>query len=176
MRRALTTAAVAVVALVLALALAGCGYNFRGKQNNLPSDVRTVAIPVLENRTGELRIESIFTDEIIFQFTKSQMLRVTSEGQSDAVLKAFIKKVDTTDVALTSKTTSSQRRLWVTLSAKLTRRSDGKVLWEDRALEGNRTYAVSSSVQATDLAKQVAFKDLAKEMAQTIHDRVLENF
>lgn len=174
MKRPLITAA--LMALALTLTLAGCGYNFRGKQNNLPADVRTIAIPVLENRTGELRIESIFTDEIIFQFTKSQMLRVTSEGQADSVLKAFIKKVDTTDVALTSRTTSSQRRLWVTISAKLTRRSDGKVLWEDRALEGNRTYAVSASVQATDLAKQASFKDLAKEMAQTIHDRVTENF
>lgn len=162
--------------VILALALTACGYSFRGKQNNLPADVRTIAIPVLENRTGELRIERIFTDEIIFQFTKSQMVRVTSEGQADATLKAFIKRVDTEDVALTKAVTSSQRRLWVTISAKLTHNRDGRVLWEDRALEGNRVFTVSSSIQATDLAKQQAFTDLAKEMAQTLHDRVFENF
>ncbi len=168
--------ALILLAVMAALGLSACGYSFRGKQNNLPSDVRTIAIPMLENRTGELRIESIFTDEIIFQFTKSQMLRVTSEGQADAVLKAYIRKVDTEDVSLTRSTTSNQRRLWVTVSAQLMRRRDGKVLWEDKALEQNRTFAVSGSVQATDLAKQLAYKDLAKDLAQTLHDRVFENF
>jgi outer membrane lipopolysaccharide assembly protein LptE/RlpB len=165
-----------LVAATLALALSACGYSFRGKQNNLPADVRTIAIPILENRTGELRIEAIFTDEIIFQFTKSQMLRVTSEGQSDVVLKAYIRRVDIQDVALTRAVTSSQRRLWVTVSARLVRRSDGKVLWEDRALEQNRSFAVSGSIQATEIAKQQAYKDLAKDMAQTLHDRIFENF
>jgi outer membrane lipopolysaccharide assembly protein LptE/RlpB len=165
-----------ILTLCMALMVAACGYNFRGKQNNLPSDVRSVAIPMLENQTGELRIESIFTDEIIFQFTKSQMLRVTSEGQSDALLKVIIKKVETTDVGLSSKSVSTQRRLWVTMSAKLTRRADGAVLWENRALEQNGTYAVASSQQGTDFNKQTAFKTLAKDVAQTIHDGVLENF
>ena len=162
--------------LAAACALAACGYNFRGKQNNLPSDVPTVAIPVLENQTGELRIERVFTDEIIFQFTRSQMLRVVSEGQADAVLKAVIKRVETEDVSLTRGQASQQRRLTVTVGAELIRRSDGKVLWEDRALEKNRTFNVGSTVQSTDQFKQQAFSDLAKDLAQTLHDRVFENF
>lgn len=163
--------------LILSLAiLAGCGYNFRGKQNNLPTDVRTVAIPVFENHTGELRIERAFTDETIFQFTRSQMLRVVSEGQADAVLKGIIKEVKSEDVALSRTQASSQRRLTIVVSATLTRRSDGKVLWEDRALEKNGTYNVASSIQATDLNKQTAVTQVAKDLAETLHDRVFENF
>ena len=163
--------------LVLTLAgLAGCGYNFRGKQNNLPSDVRTVAIPVFENHTGELRIERVFTDETIFQFTRSQMLRLVGEGQADAVLKGIIKEVRTEDVALTRGQASSQRRLTIVVSASLTRRSDGRVLWEDRVLEKNRTYNVASSIQASDQNKSAAVTELAKDLAETLHDRVFENF
>ncbi len=164
------------ITLLAVLGLVGCGYHFRGKQNNLPPDVRTVAVPMMANQTGELRIETVFTDQLIFQFTKSQMLRVTSEAQADVVVKAYIKRVDITDSALSSKVTSSSRRIWVTLSAKLVRRSDGQTLWEDRAIEQSGTYNISGSVQGTEYNKQAAFKTLAKDMSQTIHDRILENF
>lgn len=169
-------ASLVVMMLCLGLSLAACGYNFRGKQNNLPSDVRTIAIPVLENQTGELRIERTFTDEIIFQFTRSQMLRVVSEGQADAILKAIIKKVETEDVSLSKDQTSKQRRVTITISAQLIRTSDGSVLWENRALEKNRTFTVGSTVQATDQLKQAAITELARDMAQSLHDSVFENF
>ena len=162
--------------LALALVLAACGYNFRGKQNNLPPDVRTIAIPVFENQTVELRIERIFTDEVLFQFTRSQMLRVVSEGQADAVLKGVIKRVETEDVALTRGQSSQQRRLTITVGAELLRRSDGKVLWENRALEKNRTFNVVGTIQATDQFKQQAITELARDMAQSLHDGVFENF
>ena len=161
----------------LILGASACGYNFRGKQNNLPSDIRTVAIPVFENHTGELRIERIFTDEVIFQFTRSQMLRVTSQGQTDAVLKGIIKTVHAEDVSLTSQVTSRQRRLTVVVEAKLVRTSDNSVLWEDKELQQYRIYTVSGgSIQATDSAKTLAMTELARSLAQTLHDRVFENF
>jgi outer membrane lipopolysaccharide assembly protein LptE/RlpB len=157
-------------------ALAACGYNFRGKQNNLPSDVRTIAIPVFENQTGELRIERVFTDETIFQFTRSQMLRVVSEGQSDVVLKGVIKKVETEDVSLTKGSTSLQRRITITVAAQLVRRNNGDILWENRDLAKNATFNIVGTVQASEQFKQVAIASLAKDLAQTLHDGVFENF
>jgi outer membrane lipopolysaccharide assembly protein LptE/RlpB len=156
--------------------LAACGYNFRGKQNNLPSDVRTIAIPVFENQTGELRIERVFTDETIFQFTRSQMLRVVSEGQSDVVLKGVIKKVETEDVSLTKGSTSLQRRITIIVAAQLVRRNNGDILWENRDLSKNATFNIVGTIQASEQFKQVAIASLAKDLAQTLHDGVFENF
>ena len=166
----------AVGVLVLAAALGACGYHFRGRQNNLPSDVRTIAIPMFKNNTSELRIESIFTGEVIFQFTRSQMVRVVSEDQSDAVLKGEIMAVEIEDVAYSATETSRQRRVKITVKADLTRRRDARVLWQDRRLIQRRTYLVGSDPQTTDTAKQTAITELAKAMAQTLHDRVFENF
>ncbi|MGD8562579.1 MAG: LptE family protein [Desulfarculaceae bacterium] len=162
--------------LVTAAVLSACGYNFRGRQNNLPSDVRSVAVPVFLNHTGEERIESIFTDEVIFQFTRSQMLRVVNEGQADAVLHGGILRVDTEDVALTADETSQQRRVKITVKAQLIRRRDGKVLWQDHRLVQRRTYQVGASPQVTEINKQEAITNLARAMSQTLHDRVFENF
>jgi outer membrane lipopolysaccharide assembly protein LptE/RlpB len=162
--------------LILALAVAACGYQFRGKQNNLPSDVRSIAVPVFKNDTNEIRIEQIFTDAVIFQFTRSQMVQVVSEGQANAVLRGAVKRVDIVDVALTADQTSRQRRITIFVSAKLTRTRDGLVLWQDKNLWQNRTYDVGNTPQATDSNKRQAITLLARELAQTLHDRVFENF
>ncbi len=155
---------------------AACGYSFRGGMNNLPPDVRTVAIPVFKNVTQELRIESTFTDEVLFQFTRSQMLRVVDVGEADAVLRGTIMRVAEEDVALQADQTSRERRVTVTLAARLVRRSNGQVLWEDPGMQRNRSFTVTGNVLADERNKQVAIGEVARAMAQTLHDRVFENF
>ena len=167
----------ALFCLLAALALASsCGYNFRGSTNNLPADIRKVAVPVFENKTVETNIERTFTDEVIFQFTRSQILRVVSVGDADALLKGTINRVEIADVAYTSGQTSRQRRVTVRINARLLRQSNGEVLWQDPALEAFRTYTVTDSVTADEAAKSAAITLLATDMARTLHDRVLENF
>lgn len=161
---------------VLAAGLLGCGYNFRGKTNNLPSDVRTIAVPVFKNNTGETRIESTFTDQTIFQFTRSQILRVVGENQADAVLRGTITRADVEDVAFTAQETSQRRRITIAVKAVLTRTKDGKILWQRHELKQQRTYTVGSSPQTNESNKMVAVAELAKSMAQTLHDSVFENF
>lgn len=167
---------ISLAVLVACVALAACGYNFRGKQNNLPSDVRTIAIPVFDNQTGELRIERVFTDETLFQFTRSQMLRVTSEVQADVILKGAITKVETEDVSLTRGSTSLQRRIAITVAAQLVRRNNGDILWENRDLVKSRTFNIVGTIQASEQFKQQAISELAKDLCQTLHDGVFENF
>lgn len=168
--------ALLVICLMTALAASACGYGFRGRINNLPSDLRTISIPVFVNNTGEVRIESIFTDEVIFQFTRSQQLRVVNQGQADCVLRGRINRVDIEDVAYTAQETSSQRRITITVDAKLTRSSDGSVLWHDPELRQRRTYNVGSNPQSNETNKAAAISALARQMAETLHDRVFENF
>lgn len=162
--------------LMLVVLVAACGYQFRGKQNNLPSDVKSIAIPVFKNNTNEVRIEQIFTDAVIMQFNRSQMVRVVSKNDADAVLNGTVTRVLVDDVALTADDTSRQRRITVWVSAKLTRTRDGKVLWQNKSLWQNDTYAVSASPTVTETNKRAALAALAKVMAQTLHDSVFENF
>jgi len=169
--------AILVAGLVaLAVVVAACGYRFRGKTSNLPEDVRSIAVPMFRNHTGEARIESIFTDEVIFQFTRSQILRVVSAGRADAVLYGVITRADVEDVAYTAEETSRQRRITITVDLRLVRRRDGKVIWQRKDLKQQRTYSVSDDNTTTEANKQAAIEELAQDMAQTIHDSVLENF
>ena len=47
-----------------------CGYRFAGT-GNLPAGVESIFIEVLENRTAETGIENTFTNELIYEFTRT---------------------------------------------------------------------------------------------------------
>lgn len=173
---AVKNALLTAICLTMILALSACGYSFRGGQNNLLPDVRAIAIPVFKNNTAELRIERIFTDQLIYQFTKSQMVRIVPEADADAVLRGTITGALVDDVALTTDETSRERRITVTVAAKLTRTDNGQVLWQNPGLAQNRKFSVGGSPQVTDANKQEAVIELADAMMQTLHDNVLENF
>ncbi|KIX11778.1 LptE family protein [Dethiosulfatarculus sandiegensis] len=166
-----------VLAMIcVAMAVSACGYSFRGKLNNLPPDVLTIQIPVFENRSGEERAETVFTDQVIFEFTRSQILTVVSRGKADSVLKGVIVKSEIKDIALSATETSRQRRITMTVDASLTRTRDGRVLWSGRNIEERRTYSVGATPQSTEINKNEAIRELAEDLAQTLHDRVFENF
>lgn len=162
--------------VVVLMALAACGYSFRGGKSNLPSDVKTIAIPTFANNSTELRIDAVLTDNVIYEFTKSGTLKVVSEDKADAVLKGTIDSIYTSDVALTRAVTSRQRRVLITVSGQLIRTRDKKVLWKGRGISEFRTYNVTNDPPADEAAKQRAMGEAAEELAQTLHDRVLENF
>jgi TolB-like protein len=158
------------------VAVAACGYNFRGGTSNLPPDIKAIAIPMFKNNSGEIRVETTITDEVIYQFTRSKMLTVVPEDKADAVLKGVIVQVTVSDVALTSQETSRQRRVSMRISGRLVRTKDKKTVWADRSMTRWETYNVSGSPQADESAKQEALRELAEELARKMHDRVLENF
>ncbi|MCB2187347.1 MAG: DUF799 domain-containing protein [Deltaproteobacteria bacterium] len=165
-----------VLILGLFLLIVGCGYNFRGGQNNLPPDVRSVAIPLFKNRTAEVGIESTFTNEVIYQFTRSQMVRVTAPSEADAVLYGEITRVTLEDIAFTSQDSSQETRVTVYVAAKLVRTRDGKTLWRANRLSKNRNYRVTGSTTATDDSRGAAITLVAQDLAQTLHDSIFENF
>ena len=162
--------------LIMLFAVGACGYSFRGSTSNLPPDIKTVAIPVFANNSGEIRIETMITDEVIYQFTRSKILTVVPEGQADAILKGEVRRVIVSDVALTQQETSRQRRVAMLVAARLIRTKDKKAVWADRGMDRWRTYNVSGNPQADEAAKQAALREVAEELARTLHDRVLENF
>src|SRR5687768_9344911 len=81
---------VAVAMLAMAGVASGCGYALAGRGSSLPSYIKTVAIPPLENRTNVSRLETILTDRIRTEFIgrNRQYKVVTEEAGADAVLRA----------------------------------------------------------------------------------------
>ncbi|MDM7924618.1 MAG: LptE family protein [bacterium] len=87
--RALRVAAL----LALAAALCGCGaYSFSGA--SLPPHLKTVAIPLFENRTPEFGIDQTLTDAMIEAVTRDNTLKIADPGSADCILRCTLNRVE----------------------------------------------------------------------------------
>ncbi|MDR1396495.1 MAG: LPS assembly lipoprotein LptE [Desulfarculales bacterium] len=164
-----------LLCLFLSLLVAGCGYSFRHNRSNLPEDIKTISIPMFSNMTNEIRLEAIVTEQMRYQFTQSRILKMVPEAEADVVLIGSIIGVYADDVSLTEWMHSSQRRVSITISARLLRAGSGEVLYQG-SVQQQRSYSLEGANASATEARTEALKVAARDAAQTIHDGVLQNF
>jgi len=166
----------AIAAVVVLVALAGCGYHFEGMGLTPPAGVRTIAINVLENRTSESGVEILFTSDLAYEFTRSKVLRVTGKDTADAVLSGRVSSLREDTISHTASYESDERRVTITLDLAL-ERSDGNLIWSDRALSDKEAFKVDPSDKlATEKNRRAAIETMSERLAEKIHNRILQGF
>jgi hypothetical protein len=121
-------------------------------------------------------LESIVTDQVRYQFSQSQILKIVPEAEADVVLIGFINGVSSDDISLTERLSSSERRISVSLSARLVERGSGEVLYQGSVYQ-HRSYSLGGiDSPSSSEARTEALRLVARDAAQIIHDGVLQNF
>ena len=164
----------AAVALVVLSVLAGCGYHFKGVGLSAPEGVQTIAIIVLQNRTSESGIETVFTGDLAYEFTRSKVLRVVDKDTAEAILSGSIVSLGVDTIAHTASYDSDERRVTVTLDLVL-KRPKGQVIWSGGGLTDQEEYKVSDKL-TTESNKRAAIEVISKRLAEKIHNRILQDF
>lgn len=165
-----------ITAMVLFVALGACGYDFRGAGLMAPEGVGTIAVTLLDNRTSESGIETVFTSDLTYEFTRSKVLRVVHQKAADAVLGGTIKSMGVETISHTADYSSDERRVTMTLDLTLTSRK-GRVLWSDPALSDREEYKVIPDNKfATDRNRREAIKTISERVAEKVHNRILQGF
>jgi outer membrane lipopolysaccharide assembly protein LptE/RlpB len=162
--------------IVAAVILAGCGYHFKGKENNLPQDITKISIPVFKNQTTETNIETFFTNALISQFVKSKELELVDTKNADAVIHATIKDFQVVTLTYYPDGKVSEYRVIVTMDVSLIRASNQAVIWRGKNMHEFEDYDATNETLTDEARKQEAAVKIAKFMAELIHDRMLENF
>ena len=163
------------VALMVVWIVTGCGYHLKGAGLEPPEGVKSIAIPVLENQTAESGIETLFTGDLIYEFTRSKVVEIVDEPEADAVLKGSIRSLDVDTVAHTTAYFSDIQRVRVRLDLQL-KGADGRVLWSVRGISDNEPFQVSGDRRATDRNKRDAIALISERLAEKVHTRILEDF
>ena len=127
-----------------------CGYNFQGSTSSLPSDVKTVAIPIVENDTVVAGLGLKFTEALRSRFERYGIVKVVNnQASADAVLIARIKDVETDTQNVTSNTDIAlEQKITLTVAADL-KRQNGQILWQNKSLKTSETFASVSDVVVT---------------------------
>ena len=151
-----------------------CGYGFRGG-GKLPADVKTITISVFENRTRETGIENTITNDIVFEFTRSDAVTVTDPETADAIFSGVVAGLVTYSVSRTNQVTATQQRVEVSLDVKMTS-PKGKLLWSADGIRENESFNVGNSLIETEQNQRAAIEVLSKRLAQKVFYQLTEDF
>ncbi len=166
-----------VLATVLAVALAiggGCGYSLRA---TLPGNIKTVHIPVLENRTQEPGVEDFITQALTQALVTSGVARIAqSAEQADAILEGSIVEYSLTSLAFDRTANVTQYRLQIALTLTLRDRAKNEVIWKQDRIEERADFPVTGQVTTTLVREQDAVRRAAVDVARAIVSLAFEGF
>jgi len=165
--------------LVIAIFFAcfsGCGYHFSGS-GSYPSGVSQIFITLLENRTAETGVESTFTNDLIYEFTRNRKESLARDRSSaDGILSGTIAGLSVANISRTSVSNATERRVTGTLTLRL-ESPEGRLLWNSGNIVESEAYAVvAGDKMATDRNKSAAIVTLSQKLAESAFNRLTEDF
>lgn len=156
--------------------LSGCGYHFSGS-GSYPAGVSRVYIAILENRSAETGVESTFTNDLIYEFTRNREESLAQDRSSaDGILTGSITRLSVDNISRSSVSTAVERRVTGTLNLKL-ESPDGRLLWASGNIVEREAYTVvDGNKTATDQNKSDAIAALSQRLAESAFNRLTDNF
>jgi hypothetical protein len=134
-----------------------------------------MAVETFDNRTGEIGMEAIVTNDIIYELTRTAAAEITDKKQADAVMTGVIRSAQSHNISHSTAHTTAERRITVVVDVKLTS-SAGEVLWSAIGISASEEYEVAGDKTATEQNKKSAIARLSGRLAQRIYYRLTDDF
>ena len=163
----------ALAVLIATLAGAGCGYSLRG---NLPAHIKTIAIPIFQNRTPVPAVENFLTNAVVNAFSTNGRLRVTSVDRADSILEGEITNYNLQSIAYDSAANIRQFRLTVTLNLRFRDVRRNEVLFQRSGFSDRADFAVPGTVAETITTSEGALQQAATDIARSVVSFAVERF
>ncbi len=173
-RNGLRVGSVLVLILVFtAFTLAACGYSTKG---NLPSHIKSVAVPIFKNKTREPAVENTITAAVVNAFTTSGKLKVVPRDQADSILEGEVVGYEVETVSVDQRIQARQYRLVVTLNLQFRDTREGGMLFRQEGLQERADFAVPGDVARTISREEGAVRQAAVEIGRRIVNLVIDRF
>lgn len=160
--------------ILLGSLFSACGYRFAGG-GSLPSGITSVSVEMFQNRSAETGVETIITNDLIYEFTRHEQVVVTGSDKADAILTGVVQSISERTISHRGEYTSDERRVVVNVDLQLKNKSGG-VIWSAKGVSENEAYKVMSGKQSTERSKRLAIQRLSKRLAENIFNRLTADF
>jgi outer membrane lipopolysaccharide assembly protein LptE/RlpB len=173
-----------VVTLCLALSLAvlccltGCGYHTAGSATHIPTNVRTIAVPVFATHVQAYHTEMALTQAVVRELDTRTNRRILSQNSTDADAVLTGTVLTQTNTPLTYDSTSGETSSYIvtiTVKVVLTAR-DGRILYQNDALSYREQYQSTQDLTGFLREDPAAVNRLARDFAQALVSDMLESF
>ena len=165
-----------VCCAALGFGLSGCGYRFVGNDTQAPGNIQSIAVGVVENKTTIVGLETIFTNQLLNEFIRTQRLAVKPPTEADAILSGAITSIDTTAIAHLDPEQTLETRVTIGLSLTLKQRESGKILWENKSLSYYQDYTDRALPLATSENRRLAIAYIGNFLAEKVYQEIFASF
>lgn len=160
--------------IVLACLIGGCGYSV-GLGGNLPSHIKTVAVPIFVNSTQQPAVEGVITAAVINAFVTSGRLKVVSVKDADSILEGNIVTYNLESIAYNAQINVTEYRLRVRVNILFRDVRQGTTLYKQDGLEQWADFRVQGQVSDTlareDQAARLAAIEIGRRIVASSVDR-----
>jgi hypothetical protein len=172
-----------LVVTCVSLLLGGCGYALAGRGSFLPSEIRVVGIPQLQNQSTFFNVEQVLSEKIRTEFIGRGKFRVLPQAMgADAVLTGTVTSISVQPVGFTDQQLASRYLFVMTMKVEFTETSTSRVLWSNDALVFRETYELS--IRGTNTVEGATFLDqerssfdrIASDVARSVVTAIVEAF
>ena len=158
---------------LIALLASGCGYSLHG---HLPADVRTVAVPILANRTTKPFVETEMTRALADAFATDGRLKIASRDVADAVLEGEVIGYELVSIAFDPALNIRLYRLVVTMNVRFRDVRRNTMLFQQQGLSEKADFRVSGAVSETISREEIGLLAATRDIARAIVALAIERF
>lgn len=151
-------------------ALCGCA-SYRWT-SQVPHELRTVAVPIFQNKTDAAELGPLASQYILREFQREGTFSIRRSGDSSIEVQGVIVKASRQPISYDRGTgmRADQYRYFVTAEISLIDKDHGQVLEESRIYEAETTFNVQNDLLT---AQRNAAARIAADLARQVVDGVL---
>jgi len=118
------------VFISLTVVFCGCNYSFKG--GSVPANLKTIAIPIIEDQSGygDPTLRDLFTQKLVERFINDNSLQLTDRNTADSMLEGVVTDVKDTYEVLQGNEQVTMRRITVTVRMVFQDMKLRKKIWE----------------------------------------------
>jgi outer membrane lipopolysaccharide assembly protein LptE/RlpB len=161
--------------MLLAFLLSSCGYHLSGYGSSLPSNIRTISIPVFKNSSSEPNIQRDTTDAVRRAFTSDGRLKITDAKKADLIIRGTLTDYQLRAVAFNSEDSAEEYIVRIGVQITAYERIKKKIIY-DQKFTTQWNYRATSNVVDSQLEKNTALREAYADLADRLVSITIEQF
>lgn len=162
--------------LLLSLIQLGSGCSYSPNPALFPSHLKTIAVPVFQNRTTQPALEEEVTTAVVNRFIRDSKLRVVAEDQADLVVTGAVVGYRNAVFGFNAREQAQEYQVAVTASVTVRDRIKNRELWKDDNLVRTANYFVTTASGQTPQTEAGGRASAVDKLVDAILNRTVENW
>lgn len=158
-----------LVSLAALLAAAACAYRTTSRGRSLRG---RVAVPFLENRTGEPDLEVELTEDLVAALEQDGSLAVVSPGGEDFLLQGAVTRYTEAPFSISAAGTADEYKLSISVVVSFIDQTGQQRGWRDKRITGSANFYIESSAAGEELTREGAEDRALEQIVEDVLDAI----